>query len=45
MEILIIVALAILVGVVVLRRRSTGRSADTDLDTGNPPSSRSDDAI
>ncbi|WP_067563027.1 hypothetical protein [Nocardia acidivorans] len=45
MEILLIVALAVLVGVVLLRRRWSGRAPDTDLSTGNPPSSKNIDDI
>ncbi|MFE6861878.1 hypothetical protein [Nocardia sp. NPDC057668] len=42
MEILIIIGLVVLVGAVVLLRRS-GRGPDnTDLNTGNPPSSNND---
>ncbi|MGV9414631.1 hypothetical protein ACWDOP_32410 [Nocardia sp. NPDC003693] len=39
MEILLIIALAILVGVVLLRRRLAGRASRDDFTTGNPPSS------
>ncbi|MEV6769315.1 hypothetical protein AB0N05_11900 [Nocardia sp. NPDC051030] len=43
MEIFVILALVIVVGVVLLlRRRSAHGSADTDLNTGNPPSSNDD---
>ncbi|WP_281179486.1 hypothetical protein [Nocardia inohanensis] len=40
-----IIGIAVLVGVVLLRRRSRSNRPDTDFTTGNPPSSKSDDGI
>ncbi|MEU0539962.1 hypothetical protein ABZ319_08815 [Nocardia sp. NPDC005978] len=42
MEILIIIGLVILVGAVLLWRRSGRGPDDTDLNTGNPPSANND---
>lgn len=45
MEILIIIGLVVLVALVIAGRRFRGRGQDTDLSTGNPPSSKNIDDI
>ncbi|MGW4244197.1 hypothetical protein [Nocardia sp. NPDC004722] len=45
MEILIIIGLAVLVALVVASRKLTGRGRETDLSTGNPPSSKNVDDV
>ncbi|MVU78546.1 hypothetical protein GPX89_14980 [Nocardia sp. ET3-3] len=45
MEILTIIGLVVVVALVIAGRRFTGRGRETDLSTGNPPSSKNVDDI
>ncbi|MEU8895769.1 hypothetical protein [Nocardia sp. NPDC048505] len=45
MEILVIIALVVLVAVVVLFRRRSGKGRSTDISTGNPSANEYDDKI